>query len=246
MDISLESLNPFVSKRIEPFIREILKEYSANIHSIHIMGSAVTPDFNEKTSDINSIIVINEMSFDFIEFLAPLGRKHGKKRIASPIIMTPEYLKNSLDVFPIEFYEFKLIHKTVYGLDILNELQIKKHDLRIQCEREIKSKLIGIMRGYISSTGDKELITETLLRSFAGCIPLFRAVIFLSDKEPPIPRTDVIMAFQDITGETRVYEELMLLWNKKIKPSKAELDHIFEEYYKSLKNLSIFIDRLKE
>ncbi len=245
MQISLESLNPFVSKRIEPFIREILKEYGESIHSIHIVGSAATPDFNEKTSDINSIIVINDMSFDFIEFLAPLGRKYGKKRLASPIIMTPEYIKNSLDVFPIEFYEFKLIHKTVYGLDIFNGLNIKKEDLRLQCEREIKSKLMGIMRGYILSAGDKKLIRETLLRSFTGCIPLFRALILLAGKEPPILRNDVIRTLQEITTETMVYEELMLLRNKKIKPSKAELDRIFEDYYKSLENLSIFIDRLK-
>ncbi len=245
MEINLESVNPYVSKKIEPFLREILIEYRDNIHSIHIVGSAVTPDFNEKTSDINSIIVINSMNLNFIEFIASLGKKYGKKRLASPLIMTPEFIHNSIDVFPVEFHEFKLIHKTVYGHDIFNELQIKKEELRLQCEREIKSKLVGIIKGYISSAGNKELIIETLLKSFTGCIPLFRAVIILAGMEPPIPRTDVIKVFQEITTETKVYDELMLLRNKKIKPSRRELDRIFEEYYKSLEKVSIFIDGLK-
>ncbi len=143
IEMNLEGLNPLVSDRIRPFLEDILKEYSAKMHSIHIVGSAVTPDFNEQTSDINSIIILNKMSLDFIEFLAPLGKKYGKKRIAAPLVITEQYMQKSLDVFPVEFHDFRLIHKTIAGEDILKGLLIKKENLRLQCEREIKARLAG-------------------------------------------------------------------------------------------------------
>lgn len=244
-EINLEGLNTIVSDRIKPFIEDILKEYAKSIHSIHIVGSAVTPDFKEKTSDINSVIILSGMNLNFVEFLAPLGKKYGKHRISAPLIMTPEYIQDSLDVFPIEFHDFRLIHKTIWGEDILKGLLIKKENLRLQCEREIKARLIGLIQGYISSAGDKELITTSLIKSFTGCIPLFRAIIFLLDKEPPVKRSDVIRIFQELAADSSIYEKLILLRNKQIKPSKTELNHIFEHYYNSLKKIGKIIDELR-
>jgi hypothetical protein len=236
--INLEEINPIVSKRIRPFVEDVLKGYGQDIHSIHIVGSAVTPDFNEKTSDINSVIVLNRMSLDFIEFLAPLGKKYGKKGIVAPLIMTDDYIKDSLDVFPIEFHDFRLIHKTIYGEDILKGLQIGHEYLRLQCERDIKIRLIGIRQGYISCIGDKELISALLVRSFTGCIPLFRAIIYLLGKEPPIRRHDVIKTIQDVFADSNVFEKLLLLRNGQIKPSKIELAQIFKQYYAAIEKIA--------
>lgn len=244
IEINLEGLNPIVSEKIGPFFRDILKRYADNLHSLHIIGSAVTPDFHKDRSDINSLIILNKMSLEFIEFLAPLGRKYGKKRIAAPLIMTVEYLQRSLDVFPVEFHDFRLIHKTIAGEDIIKGLQINKENLRLQCEREIKARLLGLVQGYISSAGDKELITSTLIRSFTGCIPLLRAIIYLLGKEPPVLRSDVIKAFKEVSVDFSVFEEMALLRNKEIKPSIRELNRLFERYNNSLEVLSKTIDEL--
>lgn len=244
IEINLEGLNTIVSERIRPFFEDILAKSTSNIHSIHIVGSAVTPDFNKDRSDINSLIILNKTSLEFIEFLAPLGKRYGKKRIAAPLIMTEEYLHRSLDVFPVEFHDFRLIHKTIAGEDILKGLQIKKENLRLQCEREIKARLLGLIQGYISSAGDRELITSTLIRSFTGCIPLLRAIIFLLGNEPPVLRADVIKAFKEVSVDFSVFEEMVLLRNKQIKPSIRELNRLFEQYHDSLEELSKIIDEL--
>jgi hypothetical protein len=66
------------------------------------------------------------MDLKFLKFLAPLGKKFGRKRIAAPLIMTPEYIDTSLDVFPIEFFNIQQLHLTVYGDDIWLDLNNKK------------------------------------------------------------------------------------------------------------------------
>lgn len=244
--INLEGLSQNIASKVTPFFEEILRSgHADNLHSFHIVGSAITPDFDEKTSDINSVIVLREMDFGFIEFLAPMGKTYKKKRIGAPLTMTPAYIQSSLDVFPIELFDLKLIHKTVLGEDIFNDLEIERHHLRLQCEREIKTKLIWLRQGYISSLGDKRLLSERLAESITGYMPLFRAIISLLGKEPPVLRHDVILAFQEIAGiETGIFEKMLLLKRKQISLSKDELTTSFEQYYKASEKIAKIIDEL--
>ena len=242
----LDKLPLVVIQKIGPFFEDILKTYRENIHSIHIVGSSVTEDFNEKTSDINSIVVLKKMDLKFVEFIAPLGKRYHKKGIAAPLIMTPEYISRSLDVFPIEFLDFKLIHETVFGEDILYDIEVRLSDLRHQCEREIKTKLIGLRQGYVSSLGDKKIITEHIISLITGYIPLFRGVIFLMGKEPPLNKSEVLTALSAQTGiNTAILRKILEVKKGFSKFTKSDLDSVFEEYYTTTENISNIIDELQ-
>jgi len=245
-DIKLERLLPIVAQRKKPFIEEILSRYSDNIHSVHIVGSSITEDFDEKISDINSIFILKEMDLKFIELIAPLGKRYHKKSIAAPLIMTLEFIRRSLDVFPIEFLNFKLIHETIFGEDILKDIEISRMHLRYQCEREIKSKLISLVQSYISSKGDRWILTERFVSLIAGLMSLFRGIIFLMGKEPPIKRHEVITAFSASTGiNTDAFKRILDIKRRKLKLTKDELNTIFEEYYIASEKIGKIIDELQ-
>ena len=244
-NLNVTGLNPAVADKIAPMIEDLLREHASNIHSYHIVGSAVIPDYNEKLSDINSVIVLKTMDLRVLAFLAPLGKKYGKKRIAAPLVMTPEYIETSLDAFPVEFLDFKLIHKTVYGIDLLQDLRIDISHLRLHTEREVKTKLIGLRQGYISSLGKKKDIAAVLVRSFTGSMALFRAIIVLLGKVPPIPRAEVITMLGSATGiKTDIFEKLLQLKLDILKPSEQELASLFERYYSTLESTEKIIDEL--
>jgi hypothetical protein len=243
--LNIAGLAPSIAGKIAPMFREIIREHPKNVHSIHIVGSAAMPDYNEKLSDINSVVVLHDMDLKFVAFLAPLGKKYGKKRIAAPLVMTPEYIRKSIDAFPVEFLDFKLIHETVYGEDILGQAGISKPPLRIQCEREIKVRLIALRQGYVSSGGKKDALASILVRSITGSIALFRAIIHLLGKEPPILRVDAIKKFSEITTiESDIFEKLLMLKAKAFKPSEQELLELFGRYYKTLESVEKTIDDL--
>ncbi len=243
----LTGLPPVVAEKIAPMINDLLGRQAAGIHSIHITGSAVIPDYDAKLSDINSVVVLHRMDLTFIEFLAPLGKKYGKEKIAAPLVMTPAYIENSLDAFPMEFLDLKLIHKTVYGPDLFSGLKLIPADLRIQCEREIKTRQIHLRQGYLSSLGKKELLSALLVRSFTGSMALFRAVISLLGKEPPVPRQQVIRLFQETTGvDTTVFEKLLALKAGGSSLSEQDLRSLFERYYNSLEAVGKIIDALPQ
>ena len=244
--INTGELNPVVAERSVPFFSEVQLGYPGAVHSLHIVGSAVTPDFREKGSVIHSVIVVHKIDFGFIEFIASLGRKYRKKGIAAPLIMTPEYIRDSIDVFPIEFHDFQLIHKTVAGEDIFKDMVISKAFVKLQCEREVKVRLIGLRQSYITSLGDKRSLAEILSHSVVGCMPLIRGLLFLFDKEPPVKRHDAIRVFQELVSmDAGIFERLLQLRSGLIKPSKEELHHIFEHYHKALENVEAFIDAIR-
>jgi predicted nucleotidyltransferase len=245
-DLSLEGLSPEVSGGIRAFLEEVLAEYGANVHSIHIVGSALTDDFVPGRSDINSVFVLREMDLDFLETIAPKGKRHGRKRVAAPLIMTPEYIRSSADVFPIEFLSFKLIHKTVYGEDILKDIEIHPADLRRQCERELKAKLIWLRQGYMSSMGDRKVLTENLVNSIAGYIPLFRGIIMLFGKRPPVLQNEVLRAMTEAAGvDCGAFEKVLREKRERVKLSKEELETIFEDYYGATERLGKVVDEIK-
>lgn len=226
-----------------PFFEDTLRDYSGAVHSLHIVGSAVTPDFREKSSVVHSVIVLENMDFAFLRFLASLGKKYARKGIAAPLVMTPVYIRESLDVFPIEFHDFRLIHRTVAGEDIFSGLSIGKEYLRLQCEREIKVRLIGLRQNYISTLGDKGRLADIFSESIVGCMPLLRAVVFLLGKEPPVGRHNAVSVFQEMTSiEAGVFEKLLMLRAGAIKPSGDELNTIFEEYYAVLERMGGLVD----
>ena len=232
--------------RINEFHRDISNGAGDNLHSFHIIGTVLTHDYDPKRSDINSIVVLKQMSLKFLKYLASIGKRYRKKSISAPLIMTPEYIEKSLDVFPVEFLNFKLIHKTLEGDDILKDLEIKTKHLRLQTERELKSKLIWLRQGYISSLGDRKLLTEGLSESITGYMPLLRAIVHLFGETPPVKRRDVLVRLENLTGvKTGIFEKMLLLRKKEISLSERELESAFEEYYHATEELTKKVDEIR-
>ena len=231
--------------KFKPFLDVVLNKYKDKIDSIYVTGSALTDDFNPKTSDVNSILVLNEMELKFLESFAPLGKKFGKRQIASPLIMTPGYIMSSLDVFPVEFLTIKLLHHTIFGEDVFNNLEINRPDLRYQCERELKVKLIGLRQGYLSSSGDRKLLTDGFISSFSSYIPLFRGIISLFGKTPPMQNETVLEALQEVSGvNTDVFKTVLKAKQAGTKLSIASLNVIFENYYRAIEKLGTITDEM--
>ena len=241
------NLKDAIIERFKPFHDDILNRYKNNIHSITITGSAVTEDFIPGKSDVNSVFVLKEMDLKFLELLAPLGKKYSKKRIAAPLVMTPEYIRNSLDVFPLEFLNIKLLHKTIWGEDLFGNLAINRSHLRLQCERELKVRLIGLRQGYISCLGNSKMLMDMFVQSFSGYIPLFKGIILLLGKEPPATHPHVLTVLEEVSGiNTSVFKTVLKQKIQKTKLMMDQLNTIFQDYYAAIEELGNITNDIKD
>jgi hypothetical protein len=238
--------HPEAEKKFRPFAESMMEANRQNIHSIHLTGSVLTPDYDPKRSNINSIVVFHQMDVKHLAVLAPLGKKHGKKGIAAPLIMTPDYIHQSLDVFPIEFLNIHLLHHTWTGEDIFEPILIEPSDLRRQCERELKVRLVGLRQNYISAVGNRKTLSESFINAFSGYIPLFRGIIMLYQIEPPLTNSEVLSVMEDTTGiAIDAFKAVWKLKQERSKPTLQQLNTFFEDCYAAIENLGNAINALE-
>ena len=70
-----------------------------------------------------------------------------------PRFFTTELMNQSSDVFPIEFLDIRTTHVILHGTDPLADLEIRRDHLRLQCERELREKLMRLREGYVEAHG---------------------------------------------------------------------------------------------
>ena len=244
-NLSLEGLNSEAASKVASFFESIISSSGELIHSLYVTGNALTNDFNPNKSDVNSVIVLKRMDLAFLEHLAPMGKKLSRAGVAAPLIMTPEYISTSFDVFPIELLSFKLSHHFAYGeADLFANIEINGSDLRHQCERELKVKLISLRQGYLGAMGEAKALRNSFASAITGYIPLFRGIIHLGGGLAPLLYDDVIKTLSGATGvDCAVYQKALAI-KRGGKPDKAELDTLFENYYTATEKLCEYVDQI--
>ena len=244
--LSTDKLSPAVQEKISPFFHEILENSAPQIHSIYLVGSVLTADYLEKTSKIDSVIVLQKMDLAFLDVLAPLGNKYGKRGLAPPLIMDPGYIHSSVDVFPLEFLNFKLMHQALYGEDLLAGLEIDRQELRYQCERELKGKIIWLHRIYVSAMGDKKVLATDIVRHFDGYPSLFRGILHLLGLAPPDDLKTALNRLDKVSGtDTGVFAEIDAIKKGLTQPSQEEISQLFKKFYLATQRLAEVVDGLK-
>lgn len=245
-NIKTANLSEHAQKNIEPFLLDILNHCKEDVVSIYVIGSAVTKDFHPKYSDINTLLVVKEIKVPLFDFIATLGKRYGKKRVRAPLIMTRDYIDRSLEVFPLEFLEMKLIHHLVYGEDVLKDIPIEKADVRLQCERELKGKLQHICQGYIKAMGNTSALTDMFTGSLSGYFPEFHGILFLFGQKIPREKGDVLSAVENFFDiDLGVYRKLLEIKSQDIHPSAASLKEIFEKLYLVLDTIIKKVDEFE-
>ena len=91
--------------------REITEDYSRlfgdALISIILYGSATGGDYRPGKSDINFMIVLSEEGIGQLEKAFKAVEKWKKRKVAVPLFLTEAYIQTSLDVFPIEYLNFR-------------------------------------------------------------------------------------------------------------------------------------------
>jgi len=243
--LQLERIASAVRTKVAPFLEGLAQLAGPGLHSLHLVGSAVTPDWVAGRSDVNSLLVLREMDLAVLESIAPLGQRFKRAGIAPPLVMDLEYVRTSLDVFPMEFLEMQLIHETVFGDDLLAGIAIDRGDLRRQCEREIKSRLIGLRQGYLRALGEPKALTEALVRFLSGYQPLARGILVLLGQEPPLRRAAAFAALAAAAGpDAGVFAEMLAVKDGRAKPDAPGVRDLFERCHKATERLGRIVDEL--
>jgi len=238
-----------IPKEPEEIFPGIINDYKQlfgdDLVSIILYGSAASGEYVAGKSDINFMIVVSEKGIDSLDRTFDLIAKWKKRNVATPLFVTEAYVKTSLDVFPIEYLNFQKTYELVYGNDILKDLSFDRELLRMQCEREVKGKLLLLREAFLESQGKGKYLQQLIAQSLGAFVAIFNGLLHLKGKELPSHKRDVIrnvcQAFQMDTG---LFEKLLDIKEKRIKLTSPEISQLFKAYLKEVQKLWKIVDRL--
>jgi len=243
--LALDALDPAVAKTAGPFFQSAIAEARGRLLSIAVVGSAATADYRPGVSDVNSCFVLDRVDVAFLDALAGLGKSFGRQGLAVPLLMTPEYIERSLDVFPLEFLEFKAAHTIVYGRDFFAPLSFDKADVRLAAERELKSLAVNLRRKYLSCLGDPKRLQALLVSSLNSVLPVLRGLLFLKDAPPPLTKSEIVDAAARFLGlPLEPFKDILAMRDAAARRSFQDLQLTFKGFYDALEKESLDVDRL--
>jgi predicted nucleotidyltransferase len=228
---------------------ELTKDYQAvygkELIAIVLYGSAASGNYIRKKSDINFLIVLTEEGIGQLQKSFKTVEKWYKRKVSTPLFLTESYISSSLDSFPIEFLNMQKCHQVVFGKDVLQELSFDKHHLRLQCEKELKGKLLQLRQGFLESSGKTKNLTFIIGRSLTAFISIFRALLYLKDKSAPGELRNIIsLVSQEFGIDEKIFLTLLHIKEGTEKLSSKALSSLFENYIREIRKLANAADQL--
>ncbi|MBW1803318.1 MAG: hypothetical protein JRJ85_21635 [Deltaproteobacteria bacterium] len=238
-----------IPKDPKEIFQELTEDYKDcfgdELVSIILYGSAVGEDYRPGKSDINVMIVLTDAGIEDLDRAHKVVSKWQKRRVAIPLFLTEAYIATSTDVFPIEYLNFQRNHVLVHGKDVLNDLTFNPEHVRLQCEREIKGKLLLLREAFLETSGKGRPLRDVISHSIGAFMAIFRAMLFLKEVTPPGENRDLIRAAGEACGlETQVFERLLDVKEQRIKINEAELRSLYKDYLSTVRHLSRFVDEM--
>jgi len=244
--LNLGNLPAQAGEAVQSLAETLRADLGENLRSLSVVGSALTQDFDPARSDINTVLVVGRRSHELLGRIASYGRTMGRKHLRAPLLMTPEYIERSVDVFGVELLDFQLNHLTVVGDDPFDRLEFTKSDVRLQCERELKASLIGLRQGYIRSMGDHRLIGEVLAGCLGNVLPVMRAMLWLEGRErSPLANATIAAAADAFGFDAATLAPVVRLRRHEEKARAETVDASFEGLYRVVDLLSRKVDELE-
>jgi hypothetical protein len=150
-----------------------------------------------------------------------------------PRLFTPELIADSADVFPIEFLDIRRSHVVLHGPDPFEALVVQRDHLRLQCERELREKLMRLREAYVEVHARPRELGRLLTDSYTTFVALFRGCLHLLGAEVAVHNDEVVAAFCERAGlDRRPFDEVER--RKRGEAPSSGARELFARYYAEL------------
>lgn len=189
-----EPVRPAVGR----FVEIIGQLASSKTRGLTVYGPAVTADFDAARHAVSSVLVLDTVDLDLLRRFATEGARLGKERISAPLVMTPTYIAESCDTFPVELLEIQQRHVTMLGDDFFNDLTFESQHVRLQCEREFKRILIRLRQGILAAAGREKMLADLETDIGVHLLRTLRGFLWLKDQKEYQAPSSVVDAIEKL------------------------------------------------
>jgi len=149
------------------------------LRTLVVYGSAAGSDFDPQRSDVNFAAVLEPLAFAHLERVAQWWHGWRRHRVAAPLLLSVADLERSRDVFPLEMLDLQACHRTLAGTELFANLAVAPADVRAECEREAKGKLLRLRALYVELAGSTRDLRALMLDSRKTFLHVVRGLVYL-------------------------------------------------------------------
>jgi len=228
-----------------PLTQDYLQAFGKDLISLMLYGSAAGGFYVKGKSDINILVVLTPDGINRLEDGFDLVKNWRKRNVALPLVITKQFINSSLDSYPIEFLNMKNNSMLIYGEDVLGPLNFKSEDLRLQIERELKSKILLLREGYLEAAGSARSLRQLIRKSLTAFIAIFNAMLYLKQAKAPRDKRDTIQEMKKVfTIDAAVFMTCFEIKAGTDKLSGKEVIDVFKKYLQEAEKACHIIDSL--
>ena len=212
------------------------------LSSVVLYGSAARGDYEKATSDLNLLIVLESLTPATLERLHQPVKRWERKGQPAPRVFSTAMIRESADVFPIEFLDLKAGRRVLVGDDPFATLEVQTDHLRLQCERELREKMMRLREAYVEIHDTPKKLTRLLTDSYTTFVALFRGALHLHGDDVPVHNEEVVAAFcARAELDVAPFDDVARL--KHGETTSASPKDVFARYYDELTKAVTRIDR---
>ena len=211
-----------VAGLLDEFRADVEKVFGEELVSLTLYGSHASED-PDAGSEVSVLIVVRALRREALSAYRAIAHRYARRGISTPPIFTESFLKESSDVFPLEFLGMAERRRVLFGKDVVGDLGITTENLRHQVEFELKGKLLSLRRMYMGTSGNKEIVG--LMKDTAGSIvSVARGLLLLADQGAPHGKAEIVGGIEKRFGLSlpALREALAARRGEKIPQDRAE------------------------
>ncbi|HEX3105367.1 MAG TPA: nucleotidyltransferase domain-containing protein [Terriglobales bacterium] len=228
------------------FVHKLRAAAGENLTSVILYGSAADGEFHPEYSDVNLLCVARDTSFASLNKIAGAVEWWRKKKHHPPLVITEKELKDTADVFSIEFIDMKQRHRILYGSDVLRDLNVPMHLHRSQVEYELREKLFLLRQHILLAGSDQKALWEAMLNSLSSFTTLFRhALAELGDVVRKHSREAVQELASRLNFDASAFVQLMDVRGHKSDRKQLQAGDVATRYLAAIEQVAAAVDTMQ-
>jgi hypothetical protein len=231
-----------VDRVVGPFLSQV-DSVLGNRYSAVLYGSAARDDFVPGRSNLNLMLITDELSPARLSGLGGAFATWRKSGYEPPLVILRSEWDRATDVFPIEITDMRCGYEVLRGPDPVAGLRVTPADLRQALERELRGKLLRLRQGYVAAAGDAVPLGLLAERSSGTILVLLRCLLVLLGRSVPPAPMDVAAAAAAAMGVDG--EPLLNVVRHRAERGWRCSTAEFEGYLDAVARAAAFLDQLQ-
>jgi hypothetical protein len=232
-----------VRQTLDQLTSQLRDGFGEDLLAVVLHGSAARGDHMAGGSDLNVVAVVKDLSLDELARGGEAMRRWEQQGNRPVLFLSPEWIERSCDVFPLEFLDILESHVVVFGTDPFAGLTVSHANLRLQCESELKTKLLHLRTGYVEFHQDADQLCRLVAASYASIAAVGRGVLRLGGLPVPDSSQEVLREVARLCGlETAPFDQAAALKRRGPSALSMKASDLFKAYYGQVERLARAVD----